>query len=83
MPAVQWGVLVSIVTSVGMGFVLARGVNEPLWEGVLGVVAAVMVTTLVIQMWFQGRFVKQRLEQKISDIASKQSKSLEFFGVFA
>lgn len=82
LPAVTWGVLVSIVASVGMGFVLARGVNEPLWEGTLGIVAAVMVTTLVIQMWFQGRFVKQKLEKKIGDITSKKSKSLEFFGVF-
>ena len=35
LPAVWWGTAVSIGVSTGMGFVMARGVNEPLWEGVL------------------------------------------------
>ena len=81
LPSVYWGIGVSLVASVGLGFVLARGVNEPLWEGVLGMVAAVMVTTLVVQMWKQGSQVKQNMEKKLSHISSTKSHHVRL-GVF-
>jgi high-affinity iron transporter len=83
MPAVWWGILVAVITSAGMGFLLARGVNEPLWEGVLGVVAAVFVTTLVIHMWRHGAEEKRQMEKRLGDIAERPSKPKEFLGVFA
>lgn len=82
LPSVYWGIGVSFLASVSLGFVMARGVNEPLWEGVLGVVAAVMVTTLVVQMWFQGRNVKQNMEKRLDEIAARPSRRFEQTGVF-
>ena len=35
-PAVYWGVAVSVVTSLVLGYYLMR-INESLWEGILGV----------------------------------------------
>ena len=81
-PAVYWGIGVSLATSFVFGFLMTFGANQPLWEGVLGLVAAVMVTTLVIQMWKQGRYIKQNMEKKLSDIALKKSNRHMSLGVF-
>lgn len=82
LPPVWWGVLVSVVASVAMGFLLARGVNEPLWEGILGVVAAVMVTSLVVHMWRQAAHMKQDMEGRLKEISSRPSTRLAAWGVF-
>ncbi len=80
LPAANWGIGVSILASGVLGFVMSKGVNEPLWEGILGLIAAVMVTTLVIQMWKQGRYMKQKMESRLGNITS--SNRLAYFGVF-
>jgi high-affinity iron transporter len=82
MPAVWWGTAVSLAVSTAMGFVLARGVNEPLWEGVLGVVAAVMVTSLTIHMWKHARTQKKEMETKLQKLATRPSRRADFLGVF-
>ena len=82
MPAVWWGLFVAVLASTGMGFLLAQGVNEPLWEGTLGLVAAVFVTSLVIHMWKHGAQEKKEMEKRLGDIAQRPSKAKELFGVF-
>ena len=83
MPAVWWGSALSILLSTMMGFVLAQGVNEPLWEGTLGVVAAIMVTGLTLHMWKHARTQKSEMESKLQNISSeKSSKTGLFWGVF-
>ncbi len=82
LPAAYWGIGISVFASAFLGFVMSKGVNEPLWEGVLGLVAAVMVTTLVIQMWKQGRYLKQKMESRLGGITSQTSNRLAYFGVF-
>lgn len=82
LPAVWWGLGVAVLASIGMGFLLAQGVNEPLWEGVLGVVAAVFVSSLVIHMWKHGADEKKDMEKRLGAISARPSKSKEFWGVF-
>ena len=82
LPAVYWGLVTSVIASGVGGFWMSKGINEPFWEGTLGLVAAVMVTTLVIQMWRQGRFVKQNMESRLGRITLQHSKRLVFLGVF-
>lgn len=55
--------------------------NEALREGVLGVVAIVMVMSLVIYMWRTGPRLKERMEQKL-DRAAVRTGRLAFVGVF-
>ncbi len=81
LPAVWWGLVAALLASVGMGFVLAQGVNEPLWEGALGLVAAVFVTSLVIHMWRHGADEKKNMEKRLGEVA-RTSGSKEWFGVF-
>ena len=42
-PAVHWGIPVSVLLSVSAGILLQRASNQPLWEGILGITAAIMV----------------------------------------
>ena len=82
LPAVVWGIAISLLLSGILGFVMSKGVNEPLWEGILGLAAAVMVTTLVIQMWKQGTQMKRRVEKKLEDFSHAGSKKPVFLGTF-
>ena len=54
LPAVHWGIATSIAVSIGAGLLLSRARNQALWEGVLALVAAVSVATLIVHMWRTG-----------------------------
>lgn len=69
-PAVWWGVAVSVVASAALGYEL-QSVNQPLWEGVLGIVAAVLVATFVINIWRIAPRMKREMEQKLEGHAAK------------
>jgi high-affinity iron transporter len=58
LPAVYWGVAVSVAVSVGAGLLLMRAANEALWEGILALVAAVLVATLTVHMWRAGKHMR-------------------------
>jgi len=80
-PAVYWGIGTSIAASFGFGLLLAR-VNKPMWEGVLGLTAAVLVATFVIQMWRTAPKLKHNMEVKLSEFSSHSSRVLAIGGVF-
>jgi high-affinity iron transporter len=81
-PAVWWGIGVSIVASAAMGWWLQR-LNQPMWEGVLALVAAVLVASFVIHIWRVAPQMKRQMEQKLELQASKGSTPLAWLGVFA
>jgi len=56
--------------------------NEALREGVLGVVAIVMVGTLVIHMWRTGPNVQQRMRKRLGAMSSRASRLAALAGVF-
>jgi high-affinity iron transporter len=80
-PAVYWGILVSVVASFALGWVL-RTVNQPLWEGILGLVAAVLVATFVIHMWRTAPHMKHDMETRLETFSSTRSKFVAIAGVF-
>jgi high-affinity iron transporter len=81
-PAMYWGIAASVLASAGLGYMLSRGVNEALWEGVFGVVTIVLVGSLVIHMWKAGAQMKRDMENRLTRISSGSSKRLAFAGVF-
>lgn len=81
-PAMYWGIAASILASTGLGYLLSKGVNESLWEGVFGVVTIVLVGSLVIHMWRAGAQMKRDMETRLSCISARSSKWLAFAGVF-
>jgi high-affinity iron transporter len=82
LPAVYWGIGVSLAVSLGFGLLLADRGYDPLWEGILGLVAVGFVSTLVIQMWRQGRYLKRETEQKLEAMSSRRAGPWIGSGVF-
>lgn len=81
-PAVYIAIVFSLFASMGLGYVLMQGVNQSLWEGVLGVVAIVMVASLVIHMWRTGPKLKERMQQRLGEASTDKSRPAAFAGVF-
>jgi len=80
-PAVWWGIAVSVLASFGLGSLLQR-VNQPLWEGVLALVAALLVASFVIHIWRIAPHMKRDMEQKLEHHAASGSRFLAVAGTF-
>ena len=80
-PAIHWGIAASIVLSVAAGMAFARAANQALWEGVLAMVAAVMVASLTVHMWRAGRRLKGEIEGKLQK-STLRVGTAAFLGVF-
>lgn len=80
-PAVHWGIGVSILVSIGAGLLLAKASNQALWEGVLAIVAAVLVASLTVHMWRAGRRMKQEIEGRL-ETSSLKAGAAAFVGIF-
>lgn len=80
-PAIHWGIGVSILLSIGAGMLLAEARNQALWEGILGIVAAVLVATLTVHMWRAGRHMKKEIEGRLA-ASSVRAGRAAFWGVF-
>jgi high-affinity iron transporter len=81
-PAVHWGIGTSILVSIAAGVLLARAANQALWEGVLALVAAVLVGSLIVHMWRAGRHMKRNIEGRLES-SSSRTGAAAFFGVFS
>lgn len=80
-PAVHWGIAVSILISVGAAVLFQRAANQALWEGVLAIAAAVSVATLTVHMWRTARRIKREIEGHLQTSTLKQGMAA-FLGVF-
>jgi high-affinity iron transporter len=81
-PAVRWGIAVSIVLSIGAAYLFQRARNQALWEGILALVAAVSVASLTVHMWRTARRIKSDIEGQLRLSTLKQGAAA-FLGVFA
>jgi high-affinity iron transporter len=81
-PAVYSAIATSIALSTGLGYVLSLGVNQSLWEGILGVIAVIVVGTLVIHMWRTGSLFKAKMEQHLDSASQSGSRWAALSGVF-
>jgi high-affinity iron transporter len=80
-PAVRWGIVASVALSIVAGVLLAQAANQALWEGVLALVAAVLVASLIVHMWRAGRYLKRDIEGRL-EVSSNKAGIAAFFGVF-
>jgi high-affinity iron transporter len=80
-PAVHWGIALSVFISIGAAFLFHRASNHALCEGLLAVIAAVSVASLTIHMWRHARRIKGEIEGHLSSEALKTGSSA-FAGVF-
>jgi high-affinity iron transporter len=80
-PAIHWGIGTSILLSIGAGVLLAQARNQALWEGILAIVAALLVASLTVHMWRAGRHMKREIEGKLA-ASSGKTGAAAFWGVF-
>ena len=78
-PAVWAGIAASIAASAALGYLLQK-VNQPLWEGVLALVAAVLVASFVIHIWRVAPTMKRDMEARLEQRASSRWAWLGVFG---
>ncbi|MFN0116767.1 MAG: FTR1 family protein [Elusimicrobiota bacterium] len=80
-PAVKAGIVFSIFLSIVAGVLLNRASNQALWEGLLALVAAILVGTMTIHMWKTARFIKRDIEKGLKNSTEKTGLSA-WLGVF-
>lgn len=80
-PTVYAGIVVSLITSVALGYVLGQ-INQSLWEGILGLVAALLVASFVVHMWRTAPTMKREMETKLESASAQTSSFLAIAGVF-
>ena len=80
-PAVYAGIVASIIASFALGWWLMR-VNQSFWEGVLGLVAAVLVASFVVHVWRTAPKMKGDMERRLAAYSSPASRLLAVAGVF-
>jgi high-affinity iron transporter len=80
-PAVHWGIAVSILLSIGAAYLFQQARNQALWEGLLAIAAAISVATLTVHMWRTARRIKHDIEGHLRSSTLKQGAAA-FLGVF-
>jgi high-affinity iron transporter len=80
-PAVYAGIVASVIASFALGWWLMR-VNQSFWEGVLGLVAAVLVASFVVHVWRTAPKMKGDMERRLNVYSSPASRLMAVAGVF-
>lgn len=80
--AVYWGVFAALIASAVLGWVLRQGVNQALWEAVLGLVTVVLVGSLVVHMWRTAHRMKRDIEEQLEAASTRRTGVAAFLGVF-
>src|SRR5918994_385715 len=80
-PAVHWGIALSILVSIGAAMLFQRANNQALWEGVLALTAAVLVASLIVHMWRHAKRLKKEIESRLESSALRTGAKA-FAGVF-
>lgn len=74
LPAVRWGTATAIAASVALGTVLAQKAVTPLSEGVLSLVAAVLVISMVIYMLKAAKHMRRDIGAKLEAAVERDGR---------
>jgi len=80
-PAVHWGIGLSVLLSIGAAYLFQQASNQALWEGVLAIAAAVSVATLTVHMWRTAKKIKSEIEGHLR-ASTEKTGSGAWIGVF-
>jgi high-affinity iron transporter len=80
-PAVHWGIGLSVLLSIGAAYLFQQASNQALWEGILAIVAAISVATLTVHMWRTAKKIKSEIEGHLSESTAKTGAAA-WLGVF-
>jgi len=80
--AVYTGTVVSLLSCFGAFLVFRRASNQSLWEGILALVAAALVASLLVYMKRVASHLKKDIEERIEVQVNRATTSAAFWGVF-
>ena len=80
--AVYAGTAISLATCYGAFLLFRRAENRSLWEGVLALVAAVLVASLLVYMKRVSAHLKKDIEDRVEARAVSGTAGQAFWGVF-
>jgi len=80
-PAVYWGIFLSVLASAGLGYLMREGVGKSFWEGVMGLVAVVLVGSLVVHMMKTASKMKNEMEHQLAEATSHKNNKSAYLGV--
>ncbi|HMN44591.1 MAG TPA: FTR1 family protein [Povalibacter sp.] len=81
-PAVHAGVVVALLASYLASLWFARADNQPLWEGVLALVTAILVATFTGQVLRTSKHLRRDIENRIEEAAVRPG-NWAALGIFA
>lgn len=81
--AVYAAIAVSVAACAGAGLLFSKAANQPLWEGILALVAAALVGSLLVYMKRVSKHLKVDLESRIESKAASSNPARAYWGVFA
>ena len=81
-PAVLWGTAGAVALSATLGVMLAEYAVQPLWEGVLALIAVVLVVSMVVYMLRTARHLRAEIGQRL-EVAAQKTGTGAWLGVFA
>lgn len=85
MLAVYGAIATAIGLSAGLGYWIneaTEGVNQALWEGILGLAAIILVASLIMHMRRVAPKLKQKMQDKIDEKTVGKTSLMAFSGVF-
>lgn len=65
-PVVYWAVGTALLASGVAGYFFGQADNQPLWEGILAVVAAVLVVTMIVYMLRMAKNMRAEIGRKLA-----------------
>ncbi|PIX74745.1 MAG: iron permease FTR1 [Rhodocyclales bacterium CG_4_10_14_3_um_filter_68_10] len=70
-PAAIAGIVASVAASAAGAWLFSRTANQPLWEGILALVAAVLVASMVLYMMRTARYLRANIHAGIDRAAAR------------
>jgi len=84
-PAVYSAIAASLAVSATVGYLIYQApesIEQALWEGILGLVAIILVASLIVHMQRIAPKLKQTMHQKLDQATAGRAGWLAFSGVF-
>ena len=81
LPAVWWGAASAVAASIVLGVWLAEVAVQPFWEGVLALIASVLVVSMVIYMLKAAKRMRADIGARIEAVAARPGAGA-WLGVF-
>jgi len=82
LPAVYLAIAAAVGASVWMAALLKQGVNESLWAGIFGLIAIIMVGTLLIHMRRVAPHLSSKMHQRLDSVSSGRPRWIAFPAIF-